>query len=90
MMEKKEKIPVSDSLRYLKAGYQLKAVIDKKIVRFIFRDGLVFVLDGDSFLKLNEFIFLDLYHEIAFEIEDNQDEDTVDMEKDREYYSWRQ
>lgn len=79
-----------DALRYLKAGYHLTSVIESKIVHFVFREDLVFVLDGESFLKMNEYVFRDLYRDSVFEIEDSSEEDTVDMEKDREYYSWRQ
>ncbi len=89
-MEQTEKLTATDALRYLKAGYHLTAIIANRIVHFVFREDLVFVLDGDSFLKLNEYVFRDLYKDSVFEIEESSEEDTVDPEKDREYYSWRQ
>ena len=44
----------------------------------------------EHFLSLNEYSFKEIYHDCLFQLDTENEEETVDMKKDEEYYSWKQ
>lgn len=89
-MEQISKINTEKALSYLKAGYHLYSIVDKKEVHFVFRDNMVLVFGENNFQSLNEYSFKELYKDCVFQIDMESEEETVDMKKDEEYYSWKQ
>jgi hypothetical protein len=88
---KNEYYLVREALVMMKAGYHLEAKIDRQVEDFYFNDDHVYVLADNKVIKINEYEFLDLYGKTSFQLADEQnDEETIDMKKDEEYYSWRQ
>lgn len=87
---KKTKLNVSVALSYLKAGYHLKCIIDRKEEFVYWKEGFVHIVSEQKGLQLDSYLFLDLYKDSFFEILEDSEEETVDIKKDEEYYSWRQ
>ena len=50
----------------------------------------ILVQDGNSRYKINEKDFKELFKDAKFLIFDPKDNIEIDLEKDKEYYSWRQ
>ncbi len=86
----KQKLNVSEALRYLKAGYQLFIFSNNKKELFLYKENTVFLLGENKSIKMNEYDFLSLYEGQFFYEEEESREDAVDPKKDEEYYSWRQ
>jgi hypothetical protein len=84
------KISVAAALRRLKAGYSVYAFIDRRREDFQFQNGNILILSSNKSIRLNEYDFLELYRNQDFFLEEVSQEDTVDMKRDEEYYSWRQ
>lgn len=86
----KQKLNVSEALRYLKTGYPLFILSEGKKERFLYKENHVLLLGENKSIKMNEYDFLALYEgQFFFEEEENMEE-AVDPKKDEEYYSWRQ
>lgn len=75
---------ISEALELLKDGIVLK---DNLKNRFICRKSKVYVYAPNSSYKLNFNDFVDLFKDNKFIIED--DGETIDPEKDKEYYSFK-
>ena len=84
------KLNVNQALRYLKASYHLYTIIDKKEEDFFYLDETIFVKSELKSFKIKEYDFLSLYQDCTFYVLEENNEDTVDIKKDEEYYSWRQ
>lgn len=89
-MEQINKINIDKALSYLKAGYHLYSIVDKKEVHFVYKKDMVLVFGENNFQSLNEFSFKELYKDCGFQIDMESEEEAVDMKKDEEYYSWKQ
>lgn len=77
------------ALSYLKAGYVLRILNEERIV--FEREGKIVVKGENSHIVVNEYAFLSIFSETMFVPEDDlNDEDTIDPQRDKEYYSWRQ
>ena len=87
---KVNKFDIQTATRYLKAGYRLKSIIDRKEEYFVMRNDIVFVLAEQKGIKLDLYTFADLYKDCVFEKVEVEEEETVDIKKDEEYYSWHQ
>ncbi len=85
-----QKLKAVDALRYLKAGYTLYIISNRKKELFLYRDSLIMINGENKTLKINEYDFLSLYDQQNFYIDEEKEEDAVDMKRDEEYYSWRQ
>ena len=86
----KQKLNVSESLRYLKAGYQLFILSNGNKESLLYKDETILLFGGHKSIKMNEYDFLSLYEGQFFYEEEENREDAVDPKKDEEYYSWRQ
>ena len=82
----KEKITIKNAIKYLKQGFILNSIIDKRLYYFKYNKNYVLVKNDKSEFYLSEYDFIELYKEYIFYIVDNEDE-TIDEEKDKEYYS---
>ncbi len=89
-MIQNDKINQRQALSYLKAGYHLRSIIDKREVHFSYSQEKILVFGEEHFLTLNEYSFQEIYHDCLFEIDSENEEEAVDMKKDEEYYSWKQ
>ncbi len=85
-----EKLTVDKAIRFLKAGYHLYTLNKDREERFYYLDNVIVIKSELKTLKINEYDFLSLYHDSFFYRLDDNNEDIVDIEKDKEYYSWRQ
>lgn len=86
----KLRFDIKTAVKYLKAGYQLKSIINKETDFFCYRDKTIYIISEKKSIQLNEFSFMELYNDSTFEIVEEKHEETVDIKKDEEYYSWRQ
>ena len=75
---------INDALELLKDGIVLK---DNLRNRFICKKNKIYVYAINSSYKLTFADFLDLFKDSKFAIED--DGETIDPEKDKEYYSFK-
>ncbi len=89
-MVQNDKINQDKAMSYLKAGYHLVSIIGKREVRFSYSQGKILVFGEEHFLSLNEYSFKEIYHDCLFQLDTENEEETVDMKKDEEYYSWKQ
>ena len=81
----KEILEISEALQLLKDKIILK---DFNSNRFIYKKKRIYVYSSNSSYNLSVNDFLELFKDSKFIIEDF-DEDTVDLEKDKEYYSFK-
>ncbi|MCR4698107.1 MAG: hypothetical protein K5762_01945 [Bacilli bacterium] len=84
------KLNVNQALKYLKASYHLYSIINKKEEDFFYLDDSILVKSELKSFKIKEYDFLSLYKECTFYLLEDNNEETVDVKKDEEYYSWRQ
>lgn len=76
------------ALKLLKAGYILTDKKEKILVRY---DKKIIVICDNYIVKLDDYEFLSLYGEYEFVISDKyNNEEEIDPQKDKEYYSFRQ
>lgn len=80
-----EILNVDEALIALKEGLILK---DKLSTKFIFKKSRIYVYSTNSSYKLSCNDFTYLYKDSEFVIEDFSDS-TIDLEKDKEYYSFK-
>ena len=79
---------INKALSYIENKKVLVSIIDNNKTYFMKKNNKLFVLNGNSSFFLNIEQFLDLYKNVKFYVyEDN--ESTVDYQKDEEYYSWK-
>lgn len=80
-----------EALSMMKAGYPFLSIIQKKKTAFFYRKNKVHVLSDNGGIVLSDLEFLSLYSESVFYLDrEAMEEETVDIKKDEEYYSWRQ
>lgn len=85
------KFNAKEAIRLIKGGYPIIAVIDRKKYAFSYTDNKVHVLSDNGGMTLSEPDFLSLYQDSLFYLDQEaMEEETVDIKKDEEYYSWRQ
>lgn len=83
------KIDIETALKYLKAGYRL-TTIEKNKEKIFYKDGEISIYSENKFFVLSIYDFLSLYQNSFFLIDENNSQEEVDIEKDKEYYSWKQ
>ena len=84
---------VKEALSLLKQGYPMVSALNKQKYRLVFslKDGKVHILSESGGISLNTVDFLSLYDTAFFYFDkEAMEEETVDIKKDQEYYSWRQ
>lgn len=80
-----EIIEIKEALQLLKDKIVLK---DIQSNRFIYKNKRIYIYSSNSSYNLNEEDFLVLFKDGKFIIEDFEEE-TIDLEKDKEYYSFK-
>ena len=80
-----EIIEIKEALQLLKDKIVLK---DIQSNRFIYKKKRIYVYSTNSSYNLNEEDFLSLFKDSKFIIEDFEEE-IIDLEKDKEYYSFK-
>lgn len=80
-----EIIEIKEALQLLKDKIVLK---DIQSNRFIYKKKRIYVYSTNSSYNLNEEDFLALFKDSKFIIEDFEEE-IIDLEKDKEYYSFK-
>lgn len=81
-----ELISTNIALSLLKSGYKLYSIIDNEKYVFKYLNEIIYVHSNNLFIKMNEYKFLELYSNSTFFVFDDIEE--IDVEKDKEYYSW--
>ena len=81
-----DKISIYSALSFLKSGHKLYSIIDEKKFIFKYLNNIIYVNSNNLYIKLNEYKFLELYSNSTFFVFDDVEE--IDIEKDKEYYSW--
>ena len=89
-MMKLEKLTQKEALKYLKAGYHLYALLQGRKVLFLRLQDKILSKTEESSITLDEQMFVSLYEDALFYVLPEEEEETVDIKKDEEYYSWRQ
>ncbi len=82
-------LDINKALTYLKAGYHLYSLNDKEKVTFYLKNNTVIISSNNVNSKISVYDFKALYLNSHFYILENNEEE-VDLLKDKEYYSWRQ
>lgn len=85
-----DKYNIYEALELLKEKYILFANINGIKCYFINKAKLIWIIHGNARYKLNERDFLTLYKDINFYIDAHVNDVEIDIEKDKEYYSWKQ
>lgn len=80
------KIDINLAIKLLKKDIILYSIIDKKETFFKYENNNIMVKNSNSIYYLSEYDFLKLFKNIVFSICEN-DEELIDEERDREYYS---
>ena len=80
-----EFVEINEALSLLKEGIILK---DNLRSKFIYKKKRIYVYSNNSSYNLNFKDFSELFKDSKFIIEDF-DDSTVDLEKDKEYYSFK-
>lgn len=81
---------IEEMLPLLKNHILFFCIGDKRKKYFHYMKKAILVQDGNSRYKLSEEDFISLYKDANFYIYDNSNQVEIDVEKDKEYYSWRQ
>ena len=81
-----DKISIYSALSFLKSGYKLYSIIDETKFIFKYLNNIIYVNSNNLYIKMNEYKFLELYSNSTFFVFDDVEE--IDIEKDKEYYSW--
>ena len=90
-MDEQRVYDVREALTLLKGGYLLKLVFKDREYQVYFHKGKIHLKNETEGLCIQEYEFTSLYQDCRFYIDhSSMDEETVDMKKDEEYYSWRQ
>lgn len=84
-MDLKE-IDINLAIKLLKKDIILYSIIDKKETFFKYENNNIMIKNSNSIYYLSEYDFLKLFKNIVFSICEN-DEELIDEEGDREYYS---
>ena len=84
-MDLKE-IDINLAIKLLKKDIILYSIIDKKETFFKYENNNIMIKNSNSIYYLIEYDFLQLFKNIVFSIYEN-DEELIDEERDREYYS---
>lgn len=88
MEEKAYKI--DEMLPLLKNHILFFSIGDKRKKYFHYMNKKVLVQDVNSRYKISEEDFIKLYKDATFYVYDPSNQIEIDIEKDKEYYSWRQ
>lgn len=90
-MDERKGYDVREALTLLKGGYRLKLVFKDREYQVYFHKEKVHLKNESEGLAISEYEFSSLYEDCFFQIDhESMDEETVDIKKDEEYYSWRQ
>lgn len=82
---------IKEALTLLKGGYHLKLIFKDREYFIYFMKDRVHLKNDTEGLVISEYEFSSLYKDCKFRIDtSSMDEETVDIKKDEEYYSWRQ
>lgn len=84
-----DRLNINQATSYLKGGYKLYCLIDNKKYSFILNKDKVIIISLKIVNRISIYLFKDLYKDCYFFQEENNEEE-VDINKDKEYYSWRQ
>lgn len=84
-----DRFNINQATSYLKGGYKLYCLIDNKKYSFILNKDKVIITSLKIVNRISIYLFKDLYKDCYFFQEENNEEE-VDINKDKEYYSWRQ
>lgn len=85
-----ETLKIDTAVRYLKAGYHLYSIIDRREERFLLKNGRILISSVNKTVSIDTYAFKSLYQNSLFHVLEDSNEDTIDIKKDEEYYSWRQ
>ena len=83
-------LTILEALVLLKKHMLLVANVQNSKSYFFMKEKYICVLTNNSSFKLKEEDFLDLFKDTKFYIKDDENSIDIDIEKDKEYYSWRQ
>jgi len=78
-------LEINEAISALKEGIILK---DNLNTKFIYKKKRIYIYSSNSSYNLDLKDFFDLYKDSKFIIEDF-DDSTIDLEKDKEYYSFK-
>ncbi len=84
------KLNINDALSFLKKYYVLFSDINNEKIYFLYRDNHILIRTPKASFKLNENDFLLLYKNTKFSFNNVNEISEIDVEKDKEYYSWKQ
>ena len=90
-MEENKTYSAKEALVFLKGGYLMKLLFRDREYQVVYHSGKVHLKNPNEGIALSEYEFLSLYGPSVFLIDhSNMEEESVDMKKDEEYYSWKQ
>ncbi len=81
---------INEMLPLLKTGIPFFGISNNSKKQFYYSKKCIIVIDTFSRYKLSEKDFIKLFSDMNFYILDLSKEVEIDVEKDKEYYSWRQ
>lgn len=82
-------LDVKKALLYLKANHKLYMFLKSEKVFVTYINSKVVISSKYSTIRINPYEFEEVYKESKFYLIENEEEE-VDISKDKEYYSWRQ
>lgn len=81
---------LNEAIELLTKGIILTSTINNRQAFIKCKNKIIYIYSFNTRIKINMEDFKTLYDKCVFEIYDENQEITVDLEKDKEYYSWRQ
>lgn len=82
-------LDVKKALLYLKANHKLYMIFKNEKIFVTYINLKVIISSNCSTIRINPYEFETVYKDAKFYLLDNEEEE-VDITKDKEYYSWRQ
>lgn len=79
---------VSKALVYLKDGYVVSTIVETKKIYFVLKKDKIIVQSPLTKYSVSESDFIHIYEGLIFSLVQDEEE-SVDLKKDEEYYSWR-
>lgn len=89
-MELENQLLINEALSFLKKHYVLFANVQNIKTYFYYKNNFVRVVSANSSFNLSEDDFFSLYKDSKFYLIEDNNSVEIDVEKDKEYYSWKQ
>lgn len=86
-MEEIKQFDLKQAIKYMEETYVLATVVEDNLNYIVKKGDKIVVSNANSMFSLSMKEFVELYKDAKFSLVE-EDEESVDLKKDEEYYSW--